>query len=118
MRWLIAALVVIGCRASSQDSQLNNIIQKELGNHFSVELNNSKSFALAWKQEEANVSYVIVQLSTQKVILKKVNIRATVTWHDDLHIKEITKPGVIKKDQTSANGIKLINVNDYLVNTK
>ena len=114
----MVALLLTGCRAASKDTQLNDVIRQELGDHFSIEWNSSKTFALAWTSKAENVSYLIIQLATQKVILKKENIRATVSWNDDLHVKETTKQGVIKKGNSSTNGIKLINVNDYLVNPK
>jgi hypothetical protein len=114
----MVVLLAAGCRASSQDSRLNEIFQTELGVQFSIELNSSKSFALGWKQEGTNVSYAVVQLSTYQVIIKNMHIHATVTWHNNLQIKETSKPEVIRKEGNAAQTSKLINVNDYLVNSK
>ncbi len=113
MRLLLILFILVGCKTSSQDSSLKKIINQELDGDYKIELNDSKTYALAWNKNQSNVNYVVVKLSTNSIILKKVNIHAEVTWHDDLHIKEITKSGQFKKDGSATNEIKLINVNDF-----
>lgn len=119
MRFLFLLLALVACRASSQVTPANDVAKKELGENCSFLLNQSKTFALAVKKETSgNVSYVVIKISDSKVILKKSNIKAEVSWNDDLSLKEVSQPGMIKKDGSSTNGIRIINVNDYLPEKK
>lgn len=109
---------MIGCKASTQNSSLTQIATQELGKEAVVDLNISKTFALIHKSEQGTTSYTIIQVSTQKVIYRKTKIRAEVTWSDDLQIKETYRPEIVTKDGTGKNSIILINIKDYLVQTK
>jgi hypothetical protein len=115
---LLVFLLLTGCRASSQDSRLNDLVTKEIGNDFSIKLNDSKTFALAWNKNQGNVNYVVIKLLTNSIILRKTNIHAEIAWQDDMHIKETVISGVFKKDGSSQATITLINVNDYIENKK
>ncbi len=118
MRGLFIAFLVIGCKVSSQQPTLNDVLLKELGAGYTVTLNEPKTFALAVSRKEQTHSYVVVQISTNKVLLRKHNILSDVTWQDESHIKETSKAGVFRKDGSPANTITIINVYDYLENKK
>lgn len=119
MRFLFLLLALVACRASSQVTPAHDVAKKELDENCSLFPNASNTLVLAVKKEASgNVSYAVIQLSSAKVILKKSNIKAEVSWNDDLSLKEVSKPGMIKKDGSSTNGAKIINLNDYLPEKK
>jgi hypothetical protein len=108
----------MGCKATPQNSLLTQITTEEFGKDAVIEFNVSKTFALIHKVEQGTTSYAIIQVTTQKVIYRKIKIRAEVTWSDDLQIKETYRPEIVTKDGTGKNSIILINIKDYLVQTK
>jgi hypothetical protein len=119
MRFLFLLLALVACRASSQVTPAQDVAKKELGENCSLFPNASNTFTLAVKKESSgNVSYVVIQLSSAKVILKKSNLHAEVSWNDDQSLKEVSKPGMVKKDGSSTNGTRIIYVKDYLPEKK
>jgi len=123
MRALIVALLLLcACKPSSKgqtqdDDSLLKIIKKEIGEKSTTTKNNSKTFALAYLEEDRTVRYIIVRLSDNTIVVKE-KIRGTISWVNDMQIKEMRTPGTVKKDYNPEEYSKVIDLNKYMTQVK
>ncbi|MBI1769065.1 MAG: hypothetical protein HYR67_11890 [Bacteroidetes bacterium] len=123
MRALVIVLLLFcACKPSSKgqtqyDDALQKIVKQEIGEKSATTKNNSKTFALAYLEQEGNTHYIIIRLSDNKVVTKE-KIRGTVSWVSDMQIKEMRTPGIVKKDYNPEDYSKVIDLNKYIVQTK
>lgn len=120
--FVVVLLLSCACKPSSKgqaqnDDALQKIVKREIGEKAATTKNNSKTFALAYLEQDGTALYIIIRLSDNKIVAKE-KIRGTVSWVNDMQIKEMRTPGTVKKDYNLEEYSKVIDLNKYMVQIK
>lgn len=118
----VVLLLFCACKPSSkgqsqQDNVLQKIVAQEIGEKVVTTKNNSKTFALAYLEQDGFTNYSIIRLSDNKIVAKE-KIRGSVRWLSDMQIQESHTPGIVKRDAKPEDHSKVIDLNKYLVLVK
>ena len=110
------------CKAATTSLQnhvtLQKIVDNEIGTNATIEKNNPATFALAYQVKNKSVEYVVVRLVDLKVVVKEKINQGSVTWSGDMQIKVVLIPGIVKLNSKPADNIRLIDLNNYVINKK
>jgi len=123
MRFFSALLLstLCCCKAASTTSQepssLQKIVASEIGAPASIEKNNSATFALAQQVDNKSVSFLVIRLSDLKIVIKE-KITGSVSWSGEMEIKVTRTPGMVKTNEKPEDHIRIINLNNYVIQKK
>lgn len=124
MRFLffVAVFIFCSCRPSSKGQSpngdaLQKIVKQEIGENANTVKNTPNTFALATREREGSIDYVVVRISDHKVVLKG-RVRGAIGWSGDMQLKESRTPGMVKNDTKPDEYVKLIDLNQYVVQSK
>jgi hypothetical protein len=115
-------ILIISCKPASKGQSVasdafQKIVAKELSDKSIVTKNNTNSFALAYQEEDGFIRYIIVRLTDNNVV-RKEKIRGSVSWVNDMQIKESIIPGIVKKDAKPDDNTRIIDLNQFIVQAK
>lgn len=120
--FIVAFFIFCSCKPSSKGQsqnrdELQKIVKQEIGENASTIKNTLNTFVLATREREGSIDYAVIRLSDNKVVLKS-RVRGAIGWSGDMQLKESRTPGMVKKDSNSDEFIKLIDLNQYVVQSK
>lgn len=118
----ILLVVFCACKPASKtlsqdETALQKLVSRELGENATVSINDSKSFALGVKKKDESVRYMVVRLSDNKVVLTN-NMRGTISWSGDMQLAESHTPGIIKKDSKQGDNSRTIDLKQFIIQNK
>ncbi len=105
-------------QSESQGDKLQTLVEKEIGKSAVIEKNPSNTFALASHTENRTVDYVVIRLSDLKVVIKEKIIIGSVSWSGDRQIKVVSIPGMVRANARPEDNVRLIDLNNYVINKK
>jgi hypothetical protein len=123
MRFLSVFFIttLCSCRAvgttSHVQTSLEQTIEREIGGDAIIGKNSTATFALAYQSKNKSVEYVVIRLSDLKVVAKE-RIQGSVTWDGEMKIKVTQTPGIVKLDSKPGDNVKVIDLNNYIIQKK
>lgn len=119
----ILGLFLISCGTkvskSTDDNSSNyeKVAVEKLGANLTYSMNDSKTFVLCMndvkgtaQQPRNTISFVVIKLSDNSVVLEQKFDGGTVGWYSDTEVEVFRTPGMIRKDQTRDDFTTLYNV--------
>jgi hypothetical protein len=103
--------------SSTQQVTLQKLVDGELGPNANIEKNNSSTFAIAYQSKDRSVEFLVIRLLDLKIILKD-KIQGSVSWSGDMKIKVFNTPGIVKLNSKPEDYVKIIDLNNYIIQNK
>ena len=112
-------LVTMQCKTPAlSQSTVDEIVHNKIGSSYSTNYNRSKTLGLfyqnlpAEKNGTQNVKFIVVELSSHKILEEGKYLNGHVKWHDDTSLEVLDMPGVSKKGQSTSDFKKVIYLKD------
>ncbi len=118
-KFVFVSIFVFACSANTvptkQDqTELNGLIKKELGDGASQSMNNLKSFVLATRPlPNQKTKFAIIRIKDQKIVERGNVFSGYIKWIGDLEVEYYSTPGMVRKNENPADYKKNINLSKY-----